>query len=205
MHEKKADIRGFLTKEVQMAEDGQAIYEFIQNAADCDTTHCWLFFDDEQFLVLNTGAPFTAAGISSILNVGQSEGKLTPELVCLPGAIRGLVTVSQYAGLPAFRLSRTFRLPPQAVRFTGLFYGNDLNSAETSNGVFALATSSPLLRQVLHPAGGPVLIPLDLPAGEESPTPALLLIQQLVADLFQTVQPLSVAILTHRRATSRSI
>jgi hypothetical protein len=41
MHGKKADIRGFLTKEVQMAEDGQAIYEFIQNAADCDATHCY--------------------------------------------------------------------------------------------------------------------------------------------------------------------
>ncbi|MGI4735312.1 MAG: AAA domain-containing protein [Janthinobacterium lividum] len=128
-----------------------------------------------------------------------------PELVRLPGAIRGLVTVSQYAGLPAFRLSRTFRLPPRAARFTGLFYNNDLTSAEMPNGVFPLATSSPLLRQVLHPAGGPVLIPLDLPAGEESPAPALLLIKQLVADLFQTAQPLSVAVLTHRRATSRSI
>lgn len=36
-HGDKEDIYGFLRKEVEMAEDGQAICEFVQNAADSDS------------------------------------------------------------------------------------------------------------------------------------------------------------------------
>ena len=101
-HGQKPDIAGFLHKEVQMAEDGQAIYEFIQNAADCDATHFWLFFDDEQFIVINNGTPFTTGGMSSILNVGQSEGKKSPGKIGRFGIGFKLVhrLVGEDSGLP---------------------------------------------------------------------------------------------------------
>lgn len=74
-HGIKNDLKGFLRKEVEMAEDGQAIYEFMQNAADCGSTNFYLFYDERNFLVINNGAPFSKEGVQSILNVGQSHGK----------------------------------------------------------------------------------------------------------------------------------
>lgn len=58
-----------------MAEDEQAVYEFIQNAADCDSTRFWLYFNDQYFLAINNGFSFTPQGIEAILNIGQSHGK----------------------------------------------------------------------------------------------------------------------------------
>jgi hypothetical protein len=74
-HGAKEEIENFLRANFQMAEDGQAIFEFIQNAADCGSSKFWLFFDDQYFLAINNGAPFQEAGIESILNIGQSHGK----------------------------------------------------------------------------------------------------------------------------------
>ena len=48
-HGDKEDVYGFLRKEVEMAEDGQAIYEFVQNAADSDSSKFYMFYD-ENFL-----------------------------------------------------------------------------------------------------------------------------------------------------------
>jgi hypothetical protein len=98
-----------------------------------------------------------------------------------------------------------FQLPPRTARFTGLFYNNDLTSTGPADGRLPLVAGSPLLHSLLHQTGGPVLIPLDLRASEESPLPALNLVQQLLTDLFQTAEPLSIAVFTHRRATSRSL
>ena len=58
-----------------MAEDGQAIYEFVQNAADSDSSHFYMFFDENYFMAINNGDIFTKEGIKSILNIGQSYGK----------------------------------------------------------------------------------------------------------------------------------
>lgn len=74
-HGDKDDIYGFLRKEVEMAEDGQAIYEFVQNAADSNSSHFYLFYDENYFLSVNNGDVFTKEGIKSILNIGQSFGK----------------------------------------------------------------------------------------------------------------------------------
>lgn len=71
----KTDIYGFLRKEIEMAEDGQAVYEFLQNAADSSSTDFYMFFDEKNFLVINNGDPFEINGVKSILNVGQSYGK----------------------------------------------------------------------------------------------------------------------------------
>lgn len=74
-HGEKPDIYGFLRKETEMAEDGQAIYEFVQNAADSDSSHFYMFYNDKYLLVINNGKAFSLEGVKSILNVGQSHGK----------------------------------------------------------------------------------------------------------------------------------
>lgn len=74
-HGDKEEIENFLRANFQMAEDGQAVFEFIQNAADCGSSKFWLFFNDQYFLAVNNGKTFQEAGIESILNIGQSHGK----------------------------------------------------------------------------------------------------------------------------------
>lgn len=80
-HGDKEDIYGFLRKEVEMAEDGQAIYEFVQNAADSDSTKFYMFYDENYLVVLNNGKVFTKEGLKSILNIGQSYGKQDPDKI----------------------------------------------------------------------------------------------------------------------------
>lgn len=71
-HGKKDDIERFLPSLLDIAEDNQAIYEFLQNAVDCGATHFWAFYNDKYFLAVNNGSKFSLAGLSSILNIAQS-------------------------------------------------------------------------------------------------------------------------------------
>lgn len=71
-HGKKDDIERYLPSLLDIAEDNQAIYEFLQNAVDCGATHFWAFYNDNYFLAVNNGSKFTLDGISSILNIAQS-------------------------------------------------------------------------------------------------------------------------------------
>ena len=72
-HGIKPNITSYLHGILKIAEDGQAIYEFIQNAVDCNSRHFWIFYNDEYFLAINNGEPFERNDIASILNIGQSE------------------------------------------------------------------------------------------------------------------------------------
>ncbi|GHS90602.1 hypothetical protein FACS1894201_11850 [Bacteroidia bacterium] len=74
-HGEKEEIYNFLRKEVEMAEDGQAIYEFVQNAADSESTHFYMFFNENYLVAINNGKVFNQKGIQSILNIGQSYDK----------------------------------------------------------------------------------------------------------------------------------
>jgi hypothetical protein len=71
-------IRGFLEGFLDMAKDGQAVYEFMQNAVDaCSTKFCLFWGKDEvddntYLLVVNNGSMFNMDSIRSILNVGVS-------------------------------------------------------------------------------------------------------------------------------------
>nr|WP_199156038.1 hypothetical protein [Pedobacter sp. ASV2] len=80
-HGDKEQVYDFLRKEVEMAEDGQAIYEFVQNAADCNSTQFYMFYDEQHLVVINNGEVFVKEGIKSILNIGQSYGKQDPEKI----------------------------------------------------------------------------------------------------------------------------
>ena len=71
-HGKKDDIERYLPSLLDIAEDNQAIYEFLQNAVDCGATHFWVFYNDKYFLAVNNGSKFSLDGLSSILNIAQS-------------------------------------------------------------------------------------------------------------------------------------
>lgn len=73
VHGNKEDIESLLNGNINMADDSQGIFEFIQNAADCDSTHFYLFFNDHYLLALNNGSAFHSGGVSAILNIGQSS------------------------------------------------------------------------------------------------------------------------------------
>ncbi len=74
-HGHKEDIASYLPSILKIAEDGQAIYEFLQNAVDCDSTECHIFYDDRFFLALNNGRSFSTDEIYSLLNIAQSPKK----------------------------------------------------------------------------------------------------------------------------------
>lgn len=71
-------IRGFLEGFLDMAKDGQAVYEFLQNAVDAQSSKFGLFWGEDEtdgndyLLVVNNGIPFDVDSIRSILNVGVS-------------------------------------------------------------------------------------------------------------------------------------
>ena len=70
-HGHKPDIAGYLPSILKIAEDGQAIYEFLQNAVDCNSTHFYIFYNEKYFLAINNGKPFDDKGLNSILNIAQ--------------------------------------------------------------------------------------------------------------------------------------
>lgn len=80
-HGDKVQVYDFLRKEVEMAEDGQAIYEFVKNAADSNSTKFFMFYDENKLIVIINGSVFSKEGIKSILNIGQSFGKQEPDKI----------------------------------------------------------------------------------------------------------------------------
>ena len=125
--------------------------------------------------------------------------------VQVPGVIRGLSTADAYASFPSFLLTHTHRLPPRGARFTGLFYGGALVSAATSPQQLRPRGLSPLLARVLHPEGGPVLVPVSMSAEQDAPRVLVELVQELTRDLLLGPEPLNLAVLTHRRSTNRAL
>lgn len=74
-HGDKPDIESYLPSILKIAEDGQAIYEFLQNAVDCNSTHFYIFYNEKYFLAINNGEPFDIEGLQSVLNIAQTTKK----------------------------------------------------------------------------------------------------------------------------------
>lgn len=74
----EAGIENFLQSFLDMARDGQAVYEFLQNAVDAGSTHFTMIWGEEEedgsqyLLVANNGEMFSFNSVRSILNVGSS-------------------------------------------------------------------------------------------------------------------------------------
>ena len=62
-HGDKPDIGNFLNSSLKIAEDGQAIYEFMQNAADCKSSLFYMFYNEKYFLAVNNGKHFSLNGL----------------------------------------------------------------------------------------------------------------------------------------------
>ncbi|KXX69203.1 sacsin N-terminal ATP-binding-like domain-containing protein [Flammeovirga sp. SJP92] len=71
-HGIKEKERSYIRGIIEVAEDNQAIYEFVQNAADSDSTHFYMFYNEKYFLAINNGDIFKKEGLKSIINVGQT-------------------------------------------------------------------------------------------------------------------------------------
>lgn len=71
-------IGNFLQSFLDMAKDGQAVYEFLQNAVDAKSTHFTMVWGKDKVdgqnyvLVANNGDMFDFESVRSILNVGSS-------------------------------------------------------------------------------------------------------------------------------------
>ncbi|MGH1334830.1 MAG: sacsin N-terminal ATP-binding-like domain-containing protein [Aureispira sp.] len=65
------NIRADLTPKLQNAQDEQAIYEFLQNAADSHSTECAVVYNDTFFMVINNGKAFTEKDLKALLNSFQ--------------------------------------------------------------------------------------------------------------------------------------
>src|ERR1700743_3809072 len=72
-HNQSEDIDAKLSTLLDMAQDSQAIYEFVQNAVDCNSTSFWMFYDEEHFIAINNGEPFDQRSVRTILNFAQSK------------------------------------------------------------------------------------------------------------------------------------
>ncbi|GGE40345.1 histidine kinase/DNA gyrase B/HSP90-like ATPase [Pedobacter psychrotolerans] len=74
----EAGIENFLQSFLDMAKDGQAVYEFLQNSVDAGSTHYAMFWGQDEIdgnhylLVANNGKMFNLDSVRSILNVGSS-------------------------------------------------------------------------------------------------------------------------------------
>lgn len=75
------NIKADLTPKLQNAQDEQAMYEFLQNAADSRSTECAIIYDEHYFMVLNNGQPFTEKDLKALLNSfqGTKADKSKPE------------------------------------------------------------------------------------------------------------------------------
>lgn len=65
------NIKADLTPKLQNAQDEQAIYEFLQNAADSQSTECAVIYNDTYFMVINNGKAFTEKDLKALLNSFQ--------------------------------------------------------------------------------------------------------------------------------------
>jgi len=65
------NIKADLTPKLQNAQDEQAMYEFLQNAADSQSTQSAIIYDEQYFMVLNNGNPFTEKDLKALLNSFQ--------------------------------------------------------------------------------------------------------------------------------------
>lgn len=80
-------VKNKLKSFLDMAKDGQAVYEFLQNAVDAGGTQFLMFYkkdeatDNDYLLVINNGEMFNPASIRSILNIGSSTKANTSDKI----------------------------------------------------------------------------------------------------------------------------
>jgi DNA replication ATP-dependent helicase Dna2 len=120
--------------------------------------------------------------------------------------IEGMSTVVDQLAYPSFQLTYTFRLPPRAAQFTGIFYRNALRAADGPRPNLDFPEIPAPHRDWLHRDGGPVLQLIPMTPGDPAPKEMLLAILNWVQALSAICEPdLKIVILAKLRKTVRDV
>lgn len=110
--------------------------------------------------------------------------------------VDGLEFIARNRAFPVMQLTRTFRLGPRATKFTGIFYGDTLQSARNE-----MSYQLEGLENVVNPSGGPVVLFQEMAVGNVCPPDAIGLVISIVKKIREASQNKRIAILAHKIKT----
>ena len=119
--------------------------------------------------------------------------------------VNGLATMSRIGNIPSFRMTQTYRLPPRAAHYTGLFYNGSLISKAKTLSSYTYPDMREPYKRFFHPQGGPSLIKMDLPLGDKRPMPAMALAAMLVAAILEQNPKQKIAVLSFYVETTKAL
>ncbi len=113
--------------------------------------------------------------------------------------IHGFETVCNKDMFPGFMMNKTFRFGQRGAEFTGIFYDNQLASAD-KKPLVDLENLSFHNKQLFHPQGGPSLLKIELELSIKTPLQILAPLTNLLTDIFSNY-PYEVLIVAPFRKT----
>lgn len=119
--------------------------------------------------------------------------------------VNGITSINTIESIPSYSLTSTYRLTPRAAAFTGVFYRNQLQSAQNKIPNFVYDNLPYVFGNILHDQGGPSLIKLDLPLGEKKPQSALILSTLIVSALLSQKDKLHISVLSCYVDTTKAL
>ena len=119
--------------------------------------------------------------------------------------IDGLVTICNTVNIPSYRLIETFRLPPRAAYFTGIFYDNTLKSKSDSSIKLSFPDLPENISALFNREGGPTLVKTELPLGDKKPTSALAIATILTTTLLCRKERLHISVLSSYVETTKAL
>ncbi len=79
VYHQESKIDNKLSTVLGMAQDSQAVFEFVQNAVDCNSTAFYMYYRDGYLLAINNGESFKFENIHAILGLAQSTKSINEE------------------------------------------------------------------------------------------------------------------------------
>ena len=122
--------------------------------------------------------------------------KLSKERVKRQGLeplVNGFDTLTTSNKYKTYQLSDTFRLGKRATEFTGLFYRGNLRSLSDNKNL------------LFSDIDGPILIPIDMPIGDPTPSEAIRKAVSIAVDLLNKDKKCKIAILSHLLKTTKAM
>ena len=119
--------------------------------------------------------------------------------------VDGMVSVNALGSIPAYSLTKTYRLPERAAAFTGIFYNNILVSAQDKTRIFTYEELPQELDLILSPQGGPSMIQLDLPLGDKKPQSLITLSTLIVSAFLSLKKKLHISVLSSYIETTKAL
>ena len=79
VYHQESKIDNKLSTILDMAQDSQAVFEFVQNAVDCNSTAFYMYYENGFLLAINNGESFKFENVNSILGLAQSTKTINEE------------------------------------------------------------------------------------------------------------------------------